>query len=86
MIFDTWFQRTGTGLPFCTPTICIFNAPMPPSVNKAYVSIGRGRRKLSADGTLYKRAFKDAVAKKFSTCQVVKHFIEKEVPIKLHIE
>ena len=35
--------------------------PLPPSSNRAYKSIGRGRRALSAEGRAYKRLIKDLI-------------------------
>ena len=38
-----------------------FELPMPPSVNRYYRSLGRGRVVISEDGRKYRKAVKDAV-------------------------
>jgi Holliday junction resolvase RusA-like endonuclease len=68
-----------------TPTINILDVPMPPSVNKAYVSIGRGRRKLSLVGRLFKQAVKDGLAPHLATDEVALTFQKENLRIKLEI-
>jgi len=58
---------------------------MPPSINKAYVSIGRGRRKLSPEGKLFKRVFKDLIIPFLAVDEGVISLQKEEVPLKLEI-
>src|SRR5210317_796212 len=65
-----------------TDTLCVYNLAMPLSVNKAYVSIGRGRRKLSTEGKIYKRMLVDTLAPHVTISNAN---IFSGIPLELHI-
>ena len=57
--------------------------PMPISANKAYVNIGKGRRKLSPEGKVFKRVIIDAIT---PTIAVSKAEIFSGIPLELQID
>jgi len=66
------------------------NIPLPPTVNKAYKSIGRGRRALTTEGKSYKRRLIDSVIPRFAIDSFAKDLIKENealtVDITLHLD
>tara|TARA_Y100000816_G_C26007558_1_gene526634 strand:- start:580 stop:1059 length:480 start_codon:yes stop_codon:yes gene_type:complete len=68
-----------------SPSVSIRNLPMPPSVNKAYMSIGRGRRALSIEGKTYKRSVIDSLIPHVASDKILTSFVKPDLPLSLHI-
>jgi Holliday junction resolvase RusA-like endonuclease len=64
----------------------ITGVDLPPSVNKIYRSIGKGRRALTAEGKAYKRKVIDALIPELCTCPPFKENEPLHLSITLHLK
>ena len=61
------------------------NIPLPPTVNKAYKNIGKGRRALTTEGKSFKRRLIDSVIPRFSVDPLAKDLIQDNVALDVSI-
>ena len=62
-------------------SLILDNIPLPPTVNKAYKNIGKGRRALTTEGKSFKRRLIDSIIPRFSIDSNAKELIKENVAL-----